>query len=151
MEVSRRLPEYLRAPAVSTFVWLRTMTLQTLTRVHRRHLGAKMRTAAVEVSLHRKHDTPGTSISLAARLAGNLTSPSQAAIREEMRQTLHTAFESMDPIDREILALRHFEDLGNGEVAEILGIGKTAASNRYVRALKRLKQILAKASEGRDG
>lgn len=85
-----------------------------------------------------------TSISLAAQLVADLTSPSQAAIREEMLHELHEAFESMDPIDREVLALRHFEDLSNNEVAEILGIQKAAASNRYVKALKRLKHILSK-------
>lgn len=150
LEVSRRLPDYLRAPVVSTFVWLRTMTLQTLTKVHRRHLGAKMRSARVEVSLHRDCHAATKSISPAARLADNLASPSRAVMREEMRQAMRAAFESMNPIDREILALRHFEDLGNAEVAEHLGIRKTAASNRYVRALRRLRQILVRAAEGRE-
>ena len=49
----------------------------------------------------------------------------------------------MDPIDREVLVLRHFEELTNAEAARVLGLEKTAASNRYIRALKRLKEILA--------
>ena len=49
----------------------------------------------------------------------------------------------MDEIDREVLALRHFEELTNNEVAEVLGLQKSAASNRYVRALTRLRTILS--------
>ena len=63
-------------------------------------------------------------------------------MREERLGQLRKALEGMDEIDREVLALRHFEELGNNEVAEILGLQKTAASNRYIRALKRLKQVL---------
>ncbi len=146
IETSRRLPEYLSAPAVPVFVWLRTMTLQVLINVHRRHLGAKMRSAALEVSMHRPGDGQATSLSLAARLAANLTSPSQAAVREEMVNSLRIAFDTMDPIDREVLALRHFEELSNAETAEILGLQKSAASNRYMRALNRLRTVMASAA-----
>jgi RNA polymerase sigma-70 factor (ECF subfamily) len=83
-----------------------------------------------------------TSVSLAARLVGGLTSPSQAVLREERLIQVREALEEMDEIDREVLALRHFEQLTNNEVAEVLGLQKAAASNRYVRALARLKQIL---------
>ena len=145
IETSRRLPEYLDDPAVPVFVWLRSMTSQVLVNVHRRHLGAKMRTAALEVSMHRAGGGQATSLSLAARLAANLTSPSQAAVREEMVNSLRTAFDAMDPIDREVLVLRHVEQLGNADVAALLGIGATAASNRYVRALERLRSLLTGA------
>ena len=150
MEVSRRLPDYLGNPAVPVFVWLRSMTEQVLINVHRRHLGAKIRNASLEVSLHGGPRPAATSVSLAARLVADLTSPSQAAIRDEVYVELREAFESMDPIDREVLALRHFEELGNNEVAQILGLQKAAASNRYVRALKRLKGILSKMPSFRD-
>ena len=80
--------------------------------------------------------------SLAAQLVGHLTSPSQAAARAETAGRLTRALEEMDPIDREVLILRHFDELSNNEVAELLGLQKAAASNRYVRALKRLKEIL---------
>jgi RNA polymerase sigma-70 factor (ECF subfamily) len=144
LEASRRLAGYLRDPAVPVFVWLRRMTEQTLLNIHRRHLGAKIRDASLEVSLHRRGGGQATSISLAARLAADWTSPSQAAMREEMLGELREAFDSMDPIDREVLALRHFEGLSNNEVAEILGLQKAAASNRYVRALKRLKTMMSR-------
>ena len=150
LDVSGRLEGYLRDPAVPVFVWLRNMTLQVLVNVHRRHLGTKKRDASLEVPLRQGSSPLATSVSLAARLVADLTSPSQAAMREEMLRELHQAFESMDPIDREVLALRHFEDLGNNEVAQVLGIQKSAASNRYVKALKRLKQILSKMPGCRD-
>ena len=69
--------------------------------------------------------------------------PSRAAIRAERQLRLQEALNAMDPTDREVLALRHFEELSNGEVAALLGLSKTAASNRYIRALKRLKDILS--------
>jgi RNA polymerase sigma-70 factor (ECF subfamily) len=76
-------------------------------------------------------------------LLGRLTSPTQAAQRAEVRLMLQEAINGMDPIDREVLTLRHFEELTNSEVALVLGLSKTAASNRYIRALERLREILA--------
>jgi RNA polymerase sigma-70 factor (ECF subfamily) len=73
---------------------------------------------------------------------GQLTSPSQAAMRQERARQLEESLASMDPIDQEVLALRHFEELSNSEVAEVLGIQQKAASIRYVRAIKRLKAIM---------
>lgn len=146
LEAAARLDAYLARRDAPVFVWLRSMTEQVLINVHRRHLGAKIRDARAEVSMYRKPSGQATSFCLAARLIGNLTSPSQAAIREEMIDQLRKAFDTMDPIDREVLALRHFEELTNNEVAEILGLQKAAASNRYVRALKRLKTVMMKVN-----
>jgi len=139
----RRLPDYLRDPAVPVFVWLRTMTQQVLADTYRRHMGAQKRDARCDVPLHRRGT--GSSISIADKLAASLTSPSKAAVRADTREQLYAALEKMDPIDREVLALRHFEDLGNDEAADVLGLKKAAASNRYVRALKRLKDIMSEA------
>jgi RNA polymerase sigma-70 factor (ECF subfamily) len=84
-----------------------------------------------------------SSVSLAAQLLGKFTSVSAAAVRAELQVRLQTVLNGLDPLDREVLALRHFEELSNAETAEVLGIGKSAASNRYIRALKRLKEILS--------
>lgn len=140
MEASRRIRDYTTNPAVPFFIWLRQIAWQIVIDLHRRHLTAQKRNVSQEVSLARSGG--GTSISIAAQLVGNLTSPSQAVMREERLARLREALESMDEVDREVLALRHFEELSNNEVAEVLGLQKTAASNRYVRALKRLKTIL---------
>jgi RNA polymerase sigma-70 factor (ECF subfamily) len=145
MEASRRIEDYTSNPAVPFFIWVRQIAWQIIIDLHRRHLGAQKRNVSQEVSLAKSG--VGTSISIAAQLVGDLTSPSQAAIREEKLVKLRDALESMDKIDREVLALRHFEELSNNEVAEVLGLQKTAASNRYVRALKRLKSILEDVPE----
>lgn len=141
IEIQRRLPEFLADPQVPLFVWARQLTWQTLMLHHRQHLGVKKRDAGREVSM-RSGMTMGTSASLASRLVGDVTSPSQGMMREERADILRTALDQMDELDREVLALRHFEQLGNQEVADVLGLKPTAASNRYVRALKRLKVIM---------
>lgn len=143
LDVSKRAPEYLANPALPFFLWVRFLTGQRLLAVHRQHLGAQMRDAGQEVSLYRGALPQATSASLAAQLLGRLTSPTQAAVRAELQIRLQEALNVMDPLDREVLVLRHFEELSNNETAEVLGLQKSAASNRYVRALKRLKDILA--------
>ena len=101
-----------------------------------------MRDAGREVSLYRGALPEASSASLAAQLLGRLTTASQAAIRAERQLRLQAVLNSMDPMDREILALRHFEQLTNGEAAQVLGLSKTAANNRYIRALGRLRDLL---------
>ncbi|MFQ5731078.1 MAG: sigma-70 family RNA polymerase sigma factor [Planctomycetaceae bacterium] len=143
LEAARRLPEYLQEPVLPFFLWLRHITGQQLLVVHRRHLGTRMRDAAREVSLHRGGLPAASSASLAAQLLGRLTSPSQAAVKAERRLRLQEALNTMDEFDREVLTLRHFEQLSNSEVATTLGIQESAASKRYVRALDRLQQTLS--------
>ncbi|MBM4093754.1 MAG: sigma-70 family RNA polymerase sigma factor [Planctomycetes bacterium] len=144
IEITRRIDDYLAAPDVSLFVWFRQITWQTLLTVHRRHLGQK-RDAGREVSLHQPVGPHSASPGLSQQLVGSVTSPSQVAIRHERWTMLRQAIDSMEPLDREVLMLRHFEQLGNTEVAEVLQVTTTAASNRYVRALKRLKEMLVAA------
>src|SRR5260221_14526197 len=83
-----------------------------------------------------------TSISLAAQLLGRFASVTQAVQRAEMQMILQEAINTMDPLDREILALRHFEELSNEETAQVLEIKPSAASSRHIRALKRLRDVL---------
>jgi RNA polymerase sigma-70 factor (ECF subfamily) len=143
LEAVRRLPEYLKNPTMPFFLWLRFLTGQRLMEQHRIHLGAKARDVGREIALYHGALPETTSAALAARLLGRLTSPSEAAIRAERRIRMQEALNSMDPIDREILALRHYEQLSNSEVAAVLGVDTSATSKRYARALVRLKEILA--------
>jgi RNA polymerase sigma-70 factor, ECF subfamily len=143
LDFSRRLPEYARAPDMPLYLWLRFLTGQRLIDLHRKHLGAEMRNAAQEVSLYRGALPEASSACLAAQLLGRLTSASRAAIRVESQIRVQEALNAMDPLDREVLTLRHFEMLTNDETATVLNIKRSTASNRYVRALKRLKAILA--------
>lgn len=127
---------------MSLFVWLRLIVAQTLVDAHRRHLGAQMRDAGREVAIHAGPSPVKTSVSLAGCLLGKLTSPSQAAMRAELGAKLKDALAGMSQLDQEVIALRHFEHLSNTEVAEALAIEAKAASIRYVRAIKRLKEVL---------
>lgn len=133
------------------FLWLRLEVGQKLVDVHRFHLGTQMRDAGQEVSLHSGPLPPVTSLSLAEHLLGKLTSASQTAMRAELKLRVQEALNGMDPNDREVLILRHFEELSNSEAAQVLGIKPTAAVNRYVRALKRLKQVFQGMPGGIEG
>jgi RNA polymerase sigma-70 factor (ECF subfamily) len=150
LDVARRFPEYVANPAVPFFLWLRFLTGQRLVDLHRRHLGAKMRNAGLEVSLYRGDSPRASSASLAELLLGRLTTASRAAIRAETQLRVQEALNAMDPIDREVLVLRHFEMLSNEETAQVLGLKPSAASNRHLRALKRLKEIMAQVPGGGD-
>lgn len=141
LTISRRADEYVKRPEVSFYVWSRQITFQVLLDVHRRHLSQK-RDARQEIKLRRGPSFDDTSVSIVQALCGDVTSPSAAIIREEEIDQLREALESMDEIDREVLALRHFEHLNNTEVAETLGLSLTAASNRYIRAVGRLAEVM---------
>jgi RNA polymerase sigma-70 factor (ECF subfamily) len=142
LEASKHLRDYLLEPAIPFFLWLRGVTCNKLRELHRHHLGTRMRDAAREVSLYRGTMPETTSAALAAQLLGHGTRPSEAAVRAEVKVRLQEALNSMDPLDREVLALRHFEQLSPAETAQVLGIKEKAAGMRYLRALGRLKEIL---------
>ena len=148
LEVSRQLAEYLRDPSMPFFLWLRLVTGQKLALAHRQHLGVQARDAGREVSLYRGALPEATSAALAAQLIGKRTTPSQAAIKAELKIRLQEALNSMEDLDREVLALRHFEQLTNAETARVLGIKESTACNRYIRALERLKKILVSMPGG---
>ena len=146
LEVAQKLAAYLREPKLPFYLWLRLLTGQKLALAHRQHLGVQARDAGREISLYRGAFPAASSAALAARLIGKLTTPSQAAVKAELRIRIQDALNSMDPIDREVLTLRHFEQLSNAETAQVLDIKETTACNRYFRALERLRNILGNAS-----
>lgn len=143
IEASRRLDEYAANPPMGFYLWLRWLTGERLLNTHRQHLGTQKRDAAQEVSLYRRAMPEACSVSIAQQLLGQLTSPTQAVARAEMQLLVQEVLNSMDPIDREILVLRNFEQLSTSETAEALGIKRSTASKRYITALKRLKQALS--------
>ncbi len=142
-ECACRLPDYLADPKLPFYLWLRHMTGLKLAEIHRRHLGTQLRDVDREVTLHRGGLPEADSITLAAQLLGQLTTPSKAAIKAETRLVVQEALNEMDPVDREVLALKHFEQLSTVEIAEVLGLSKAGAGSRYLRAIKRLKEILS--------
>jgi RNA polymerase sigma-70 factor (ECF subfamily) len=106
LDVARRPGEYRENPTIPVFLWLRLIKGQRAMAPHRKHLGAQMRDAGQEVSLHRGASPPTKSISIAAILLGRITSPTRAASRAEVQVRLQDVLNSMDPIDREVLTLR---------------------------------------------
>jgi RNA polymerase sigma-70 factor (ECF subfamily) len=142
LDLAQRLPEYTEQAKYPFFLWLRLITERRLAQVRRKHLGAAMRNADLEVSLNQKAMPQASTFFLASQLIGTFTSASQHVIRAEMQGKLQEVLNGMDPNDREILALRHFEELSNEEISQVLEITKSAASKRYIRALRRLKGAL---------
>jgi RNA polymerase sigma-70 factor (ECF subfamily) len=143
-DAARRAGEFPSAAAVPPFLWLRAVTGQRLEALHQQFLGPRMGDAGHEVSLYRGALPQANSMSLAAQLLGRLAAPSPAEEQAEKQVRLQEALNDMDALDREILALRHFEELSNDEAAEVLGVDRGAASNLYIRALKRLKDVVSR-------
>ncbi|MEM9657476.1 MAG: sigma-70 family RNA polymerase sigma factor, partial [Planctomycetota bacterium] len=131
------------ARSVRVFVWIRLIITQTLIDTHRRHLGAQMRDAGRELVLDAPSSPFAADVSLVHELIGQLSSPSQAAANKELSEQLNQALAKMGRIDREIIALRHFEEMANVDAAKALSISPKTASIRYVRAIRRLKEVLS--------
>lgn len=144
MAARQRLAHFAADGFRSSFVWLRLIVVQTMIDCHRRHLGADRRDAHREQAL----DAPargdhGASAVLLARLSTGGLTPSALMVSTERGELLRRALDRLSDSDRTVLAMRHGEHLGNHEVAEALGLEEKAASIRYVRAIRRLKEALA--------
>src|SRR5580704_8529290 len=135
LDVVGDLEAYLADPKLPPLLWLRLHVGRRLTTLHRQHLGTKMRNAGMEISLYRDALPEASSAALASMLLGRHTSPTQAAQRAERLLRVQEALNTLDPIDREVLALRHFEQLNRAEAAQVLGITQEAgASGRACRS-----------------
>jgi len=128
--------------SVSSFVWLRFLTAQKLNQFHRRHLGVQARDVSREATLQPQAAPNATSVMIASLLVGKGTSPSQAAAREETMGQVKKALDEMSEIDREIIAMRHFEQLSNAETAAVLELTEAASYRRYIRAIQRLRTAM---------
>jgi RNA polymerase sigma-70 factor (ECF subfamily) len=123
------------------FLWLRLVTLQTLIDLHRRHVGTQARSVEREAGRPTAADS-GATVNWGIGLPGSVTSPTEVMRRGERSERLRGAIDGLSALDREILLLRHFEELSNQEVATVLKIEQKAASIRYFRALTRLRKVL---------
>jgi RNA polymerase sigma-70 factor (ECF subfamily) len=149
LDAATQLAEYLREPKVPFYLWLRSLTATRLAKAHRTHLATQARDAGREVSIYSGlHQA--SSAALAAQLLGHEPRPSEVALRAELKLRLEAALNGMDSVDREVLALRHFERLSTAETASLLGISEAAAGKRFIRALRRLREILAKLPGGAE-
>lgn len=150
IEAAKRVKHFQEKFIGSAFLWMRMMVNQTLVDMHRRHLGAQKRSAGKELNALGMGYAVETSLSLSLSVLGSVSSHSKAVATMQLVQKVKDAIEEMDEMDREVLALRHFEELTNKEVAEALGIEQKAASIRHLRALKRLKDMLSLLPEFLD-
>jgi RNA polymerase sigma-70 factor (ECF subfamily) len=146
LDAQRQIDAYLHEPKVTFYVWLRGLAGQRLSNVHRDHLRAQRRSARREVSLPAE-----SSMLLARQLLAGGTSPSLALAKKELRRRVQQALGELRPEDRDVILMRHFEDMSNREVAEAIGLTESGATMRYGRALFRLKEILSAASAGQGG
>ncbi len=142
VEVHRCIQDYVDDPQIPFFLWLRRITAQRLMKAHRFHLDAKRRDVRREAGADKLRMPETSVVALVDILAGERTSAHSAVERDERRARIAALLEKMSPTDREVLSMRHFEELSNEEVAAELGLGKHAASKRYIRALQRLKALL---------
>jgi RNA polymerase sigma-70 factor (ECF subfamily) len=145
LEVAERLPAYLDDPRLPFFVWLRFITAQRLLKLYRFHAGARKRDLKREARAVPKAGPAATSVALLDHLVATGLTPSVVMAQGEFQSLLIDALDDMDALDREVLVLRHFEELGNAETAQVLEIAPNTASKRYVRALERLAVVLKKA------
>jgi RNA polymerase sigma-70 factor (ECF subfamily) len=141
LEASRRLGEYLRDPSMPFHLWLRCLAQDRVIDAHRRHRKAQRRSVDKEKRLH-KEWADRSSMELAAQLIDRELTPATAALRHELEGRFQEVLEELGDDDREIILMRHFEQLSNQEVAQTLGVTEAAAGMRHLRALRRLKTLL---------
>ena len=141
IDAARRLSEFRDQNKMGFYVWLRWITSERLLNTHRRHLGSQIRDAKREVPIDRQ-EPDATPIALSQQLAGRLTSPTKVVARRELQMAIENVLEQLDPDDRAILMLRNFEELSLTQTAKALGIKRSTAGKRHIRALKRLRKAL---------
>ena len=149
VDVARRLPTYATKSDIPFFLWLRIVTGDRLGKFHRLHLGAEKRAAYREVtaSAGGQQIPDVSSAYLASQLAGQFTSVDRPIKREEARGKLHLALNSMNRDDRELIAMRHFEELSTAEIAAILGMTQSGVRKRYRLAIQRLSAAVGSSSD----
>ncbi len=144
IECARRIEKYLEEPPAPLFLWVRYLVLQRLLQIHRKHLQGKAQDARRDEPMFKGGYPCASSEFIARELVASQTSPSQAFVRKEAQQMVRDALEEMSDNDREILVLRHFEHLSSKDAAFVLNIEHSAARKRYLRALKRLREVFDK-------
>lgn len=140
IELARQLPKYAEEKEIPFFVWLRMIVVDSLKRLQRQHLKAEKRTAYREVDLASMPVSDASVLNLASQLAGQFTSVDRNLIKEEIQRKLMDALERMEVNDREIVAMRHFEELSTQEIAELVGLTRSGVLKRYTRAIERLQE-----------
>jgi RNA polymerase sigma-70 factor (ECF subfamily) len=147
LEASQRLSDYLRDPRMPFQLWLRHIAKDHIIDAHRRHRVAQRRSLDREQPMVPAGLADRSSLELAARFLDQELTPASAAIQHEMQQRVRAALTGLDEDDREVICMRHFEQLSNQDVAAVLGLTEAAASMRHLRALRRLRALLLPGEE----
>lgn len=142
IEAHQRLGEYLQNPKLPFHLWLRQLAADRVIDLHRHHRAAQRRSVDREQPLRAAGLAERSSFDLAARLRDPEPTPAAAIIRRELEARFLAALDELDDEDREIIVMRHFEQVGNSEAAQLLGLTPAAAGMRHLRALRRLRAIL---------
>lgn len=142
VEASRRLQDYLANPVMPYHLWLRQIAQDRIIDAHRRHRASAKRSVDRERPLVAPPAGDHSTVELAAQLAGNEITPATAALKQELAQSVEAAIAKLPDADCEIILMRHYEQLSNQEIAQALGLTEPAASMRYLRAVRRLKELM---------
>ena len=142
LDAEERISEFAGDGKLTLFLWLRQIVAARLAGTHREQLG---KTGVQDISLSRPEEPPASSAALAAHLLGKTPIPGEAHAKRLVR--LEKALNGLEPLDRDILSLRHFEELTREEAAAALDLEGPVAARRYIRALKRLNEALAEAAQ----
>jgi RNA polymerase sigma-70 factor (ECF subfamily) len=148
LEASQRLNDYIRDPKLPFGLWLRQMAQDRIIDLHRRHRVAVRRSIDREQALGAPARGDRSSLELLSQLRDPELTPAAASLRKELHERFVEAIDRLEGEDREILLMRHFEQLGNSEAAELLGLSQPAAGMRYLRALRRLREVLGEDADG---
>lgn len=142
IEATQRLRDYLKKPDMPFHLWLRHLAQDRIIDAHRRHRGAQRRSIDREQAITKPAWAEDSSASLVSQLVDTERTPATEAIRAELERKLTAAVNKLPDGDRDMILMRHTEQLSNQDVAKALGLTEAAASMRYLRSLRRLKQIL---------
>lgn len=141
-EASRRMEDYIANPVMPFHLWLRQLARDRIIDMHRRHRAARRRSVDREQPISSLGNDDRSAADLASLLKDNELTPAAATLRKEMEERFLLALNDLSEDDRDLIMMRHFEHLGNSEVAEALGLSAPAAGMRYLRAIRRLRQAL---------
>ncbi len=142
LDANRRLQDYLANPVMPFHLWLRHMARDRLIDAHRRHRQAARRSLDREQPLVAARFLDQSTFDFAGELADRELTPAAAATWHELQRRFQAALDQLDEPDQEVVLMRHFEHLSNGEVAGALGLSEAAAGMRYLRAMRRLRAKL---------
>lgn len=142
IEASRRLKDYLANPVMTFHLWLRQIARDRMIDAHRRHRGSARRSVDKEQTLAVPTGWDQSAVDLVMQIKDDQLTPVASALQKEMAMRVEQSIGRLPDQDAEILIMRHYEQLTNQEVAELLNLTEPAASMRYLRAVRKLKEAM---------